>query len=70
MKLSPTQIKMLQNVRDGLSYDDSCNGASEHGGASGTLRSLITHGLLIRTTVGPVITAFGRITLDEIGETR
>jgi hypothetical protein len=65
-KLSRTQIKMLKNVRDGLSYDAHCRGRSEHGGADGTWRSLVRRGLLAWQPSNFVITAAGRAALQEI----
>jgi hypothetical protein len=66
--LSSTQIKMLQNVRDGLSPVDHLRTMAEYGGADGTLRSLVRRELLAYEKNEIVITAFGRITLRELGK--
>jgi len=66
-RLSPTQVKMLTNVRDGRAPADHCRTMSEYGGAEGTWRSLVRRGLLAWHNRELVITAAGRITLQEIG---
>lgn len=70
-KLSRTQRKMLTNIRDGLAFNDHCNGMSENGGADGTRRSLVQRGLLAYTDGHDlVITAAGRMTLRDLDDER
>jgi hypothetical protein len=64
--LSRTQIRMLKNIRDGLSPTAHCNGMSEFGGADGTWRSLVRRGLAAWEKNDLVITALGRGTLRDL----
>lgn len=65
--LSPTQVKMLTNVRDGYDAFHHCWGMAACGGADGTWRSLVRRGLLVWDDRELVITAAGRTALREIG---
>lgn len=65
--LSPTQVKMLTNVRDGRDAFDHCRSMSAYGGADGTWRSLVRLGYLKWVDNDLVITAAGRTVLKEIG---
>jgi len=58
--LSPTQLRMLRNVRDGRDAFAHCHNMSEYGGADGTWRSLVRRGLLAWDKNDLVITAAGR----------
>jgi len=60
---------MLKNVREGRDPNDGANGMSEHGGAHGTLWSLIRRGLLEWRGDELVITAEGRVTLQSSTKT-
>jgi len=65
-KLSHTQIRMLENIRDGLSPTAHCRGMSEYGGADGTWRSLVRRELVAWEGDDLVITALGRTTLRDL----
>lgn len=58
--LSPTQLRMLRNVRDGRDAFAHCRNMSEYGGADGTWRSLVRLGYLVWEQNDLVITAAGR----------
>ena len=64
--LSPTQVKMLTNVRDGRDPFDHCHSMAAFGGADGTWRSLVRLGYLVWVENDLVITAAGRAILQEI----
>lgn len=48
VKLSNAQRRMLDNINRGASPTAHCKTRSDHGGADGTLRSLVRRGLLTR----------------------
>ena len=69
--LTPTQIRVLRNVRDGYEYDRHAEGMSGYAGAQTTMHSLVRRGLLHwRADRYLVITALGRATLREIDKER
>lgn len=77
-QLSHTQLRMLLDIRDGGSGDAGVYGMAQAGGASGTLASLRSRGLVVdgyvespnnyRPTKHLVITASGRIALAQHDE--
>lgn len=66
--LSRTQIRMLRLVREGEAHDTGAYGMSGYAGVESTFQSLVRRGMLTTLDREVVITAMGRIALQEIDD--